>query len=540
MSLSKDEMLQDRYRIVSLLGQGGMGAVYRAWDTRLNVSVALKEMTPQPGLDCDILAQLREQFQQEAQILARLNHPYLVRVGDFFQERGNAYLVMDFVEGESLVDRIKREGPLSEAQVLEWTGQLLDALAYCHAQGVVHRDVKPHNVIIRSDGRAVLVDFGLMKLWDPHDPRTKTAMRGMGTPEYAPPEQYDTKMGHTDVRSDIYSLGATIYHALTGQAPPTATLRMADPEQFLPLRQIMPAVSKRTEMVVMKSLELARSQRWQNTAEMAQALELPIPTWRGETATGQIAPAPTGRGGTLRLDRKAPPVKAGRGVPGWAWALGGLTVIVVIGLALGTVAVVLGLTNGFSISKPTSTAVTTELPVIPTEVKETATPSPSPSPTSLPTATATHSPLPTSTDTPTPTPRPTLTPTPRPAARTPTPANTPTPSCSIGLVGPEDGASFTTGHETYFYWAGAEPEEGGYYEVRVDGQSTGVARFNSGVQQWEATWQAQEGGHTWQVFLMAPDRHTVRCSSPIRQLNVTAGEPGPGPGPAPTNTPPTP
>lgn len=223
MGLTVGETLQERYRIDGLLGQGGMGAVYRAWDDRLNVPVALKEMTPQPGLDSHTLTQLRQQFQQEANVLARLDHPHLVRVIDFFAGESNAYLVMDFIEGESLVDRIEQEGALLEDQVLAWADQLLDALEYCHGQGAIHRDVKPHNVIIRPDGRAVLVDFGLVKLWDPSDPRTRTAMRGMGTPEYAPPEQYDLAAGHTDPRSDVYSVGATLYHALTGQAPPIAS-----------------------------------------------------------------------------------------------------------------------------------------------------------------------------------------------------------------------------------------------------------------------------------------------------------------------------
>ncbi len=220
MTLTSGQMLQNRYRIVSSLGEGGMGAVYRARDTRLDVPVAIKEMTPQPGLAPHTLAQLRQQFQQEAQILARLNHPHLVRVGDFFEEGDSAYLVMDFAEGESLANRIEREGALPEEQVLIWAEQLLDALAYCHAQGAIHRDVKPQNVIIRPDGRAVLVDFGLVKLWDPHDPRTKTTMRGMGMPEYAPPEQYDIEMGHTDARSDVYGLGATLYHALLNAISP--------------------------------------------------------------------------------------------------------------------------------------------------------------------------------------------------------------------------------------------------------------------------------------------------------------------------------
>ncbi|MBN1178054.1 MAG: serine/threonine protein kinase, partial [Anaerolineae bacterium] len=188
MGLENGYVLQGRYRVVSELGQGGMGAVYRAWDTRLNIPVAVKEMRPQPGLSAEMLADLRTQFHQEAVVLARLSHPHLVRVTDFFEDAGNVYLVMEFVEGENLAARIAREGALPEWQVLTWTRELLDALGYCHKQGIIHRDVKPQNVIIRPDGQAVLVDFGLVKLWDPRDPKTKTAMRGMGTPEYAPPE----------------------------------------------------------------------------------------------------------------------------------------------------------------------------------------------------------------------------------------------------------------------------------------------------------------------------------------------------------------
>ncbi len=182
MPLTTGQILQDRYRVDALLGQGGMGAVYRAVDLRLDKTVAIKEMVPQPGLDPTALEQFRTQFRQEAVTLGKLSHPHLVPVTDYFEERGNDYLVMAFVEGESLAERIKREGALPEAQVVFWARQLLDALAYCHARGVIHRDVKPQNVIITPEGEAVLVDFGLVKLWDPADPRTKTAMRAWARP----------------------------------------------------------------------------------------------------------------------------------------------------------------------------------------------------------------------------------------------------------------------------------------------------------------------------------------------------------------------
>ncbi len=332
--LTPGTVLQNRYRIVSKLGQGGMGAVYRAWDMRLSVPIALKEMTPQPGLDMQTLGQLRDQFRQEATVLARLNHPHLVRVTDFFEEGGNAYLVMDFVEGQSLADRITQRGALPEAEVLTWSKQLLSALAYCHRQGIIHRDIKPQNVIIRSDGRAVLVDFGLVKLWDPNDPHTRTVMRGMGTPEYAPPEQYEADTGHTDPCSDVYSLGATLYHALVGQAPLTATLRMATPEKFAPVRTLNPDVSPATETTVMKALELAQSKRWQSADEMTAALTdqappsapsppPPPPGDRTEVLPG-IQPATPPPAAAQPAVQAAAPPRSRRRI--WPWILGGLTV----------------------------------------------------------------------------------------------------------------------------------------------------------------------------------------------------------------------
>ncbi len=292
--LETGTVVQERYRIVKLLGQGGMGSVYRAWDLRLKVPVALKELLPQPGLDTETLAGLRDQFEQEAGVLARLNHPNLVRVFDFFDEGGKSYLVMDFVEGRSLADLVVQEGAQSETRVLGWARQLLEALDYCHTHGVVHRDIKPQNIILKPDGGVMLVDFGLVKLWDPNDPQTRTVMRGMGTPEYAPPEQYGATKDHTGPPSDIYSLGATLYHLLTGQSPPSATERMAMPEQFVPIRQLVPSVSNQAEYLVMKALALSVSERWQSAREMLAVLvsgPLPEPV-RTEYPRTQVAQAP--------------------------------------------------------------------------------------------------------------------------------------------------------------------------------------------------------------------------------------------------------
>jgi hypothetical protein len=384
-TLSVGEIVENRYRIVKLLGQGGMGAVYRAWDMRLNRPVALKEMIPQLGLGAEALADLRAQFRQEAQVLATLDHPSLVRVTDYFSWESNEYLVMDFVDGESLADLIAREGALPERRVLGWAGQLLDALAYCHGHGVLHRDIKPQNIIITPEGRTELVDFGLVKLWDPSDPHTRTVMRGAGTPQYAPPEQYDIGLGHTDPRSDIYSLGAMLYHALTGRVPPTATQRMASPTSFVSPRHINASVSANTEQVVLKALEMAMERRYQNAREMAQALGVS----RQTIAVGAPRSEAMGRQAAAA---QALPKKRG----GILLGMGGVTLAIVgtICLAVAVVAVLLGtgviggagtaptleptatLKPTSTLSPPTATLrPPTETPITPTAV-DTSTPLP--------------------------------------------------------------------------------------------------------------------------------------------------------------------
>ncbi len=373
MPLSSGEVIDNRYRIVKLLGQGGMGAVYRAWDMRLEKPIALKEMVPQFNLSDDMLAGLREQFRQEAQILATLVHPNLVRVTDYFSWDGKEYLVMDFVEGENLAQRIARDGAQPEAQVLEWAEQLLAALGYCHKRGVIHRDIKPQNIIITPEGQAVLVDFGLVKLWDPSAPETRTVMRGAGTPEYAPPEQYDMGGGHTDQRSDIYSVGATLYHALTGQVPPTATQRMASPSSFMPPRRINAEVNPSTEAAVLKALEMAMEMRYQTTEEMAQDL--------GVAPRAAVIVPPR-----VQPEREEPAPAAKEAAPakqGILWGVGGAGLATIVVLCLGvTVVVVLASLGAFGggeppTATPTHTPLPTDAPLSPTGTSLSPTDSPS-------------------------------------------------------------------------------------------------------------------------------------------------------------------
>ena len=281
-------LLRDRYEILSLIGQGGMGAVYKAADRRLPGRMcAIKETWPPPGINAEALAQARDQFLREASTLARLDHPNLPKVSDYFAQDppGNGgndtsrdYLVMDYVPGQDLhqlVQQARREGQfLDEQEVLRWMDQLCDALTYLHSQDppVLHRDVKPGNVKLTPDGRIKLVDFGLVKPLDPEDPKTLTGLRGIGSLPYTPIEQYAGELGHTGTRSDLYSLGATLYHLLTGRPPASAQDRFLDPGALLSPRRINPAISPAVEQSVLAALALHPKERPDSVATWSRML----------------------------------------------------------------------------------------------------------------------------------------------------------------------------------------------------------------------------------------------------------------------------
>jgi serine/threonine-protein kinase len=274
MELSTGHVLNNRFRIVRMLGKGGMGAVYYAHDPVLNRYVAIKQMLPTQAPTEHAAEQMRKQFLREAQILASLHHPNLPRVTDYFIDGDLHYLIMDYVEGQSLLDMLlTNEAGFPEDQVLDWADQLLSALEYIHANNVIHRDIKPANIRRTSDGRIFLVDFGLVKPYNLNDPRTMTMFHGVGTPEYAPPEQYDPGV-HTDQRSDIYGLGATLYHLLTGEAPVSVTRRTIEPEAFRPLRRIKADISPEVEQVILRAMEIERAKRFATASDMRAALKL--------------------------------------------------------------------------------------------------------------------------------------------------------------------------------------------------------------------------------------------------------------------------
>jgi serine/threonine-protein kinase len=261
VNLQPDEFLRNRYKIVGLIGTGGMGAVYLANDTRLTGrQCAIKETQFAITLSNQVVEMARKQFYQEASILAQLDHPGLPKVSDYFSVNDRDYLVMDFVPGENLQEilrRTQRENRfLDEATVLEWVDQICDTLIYLHSRQppVLHRDIKPANIKLMPEGWLKLVDFGLVKPLDPENSNTLTGLQGMGSLPYAPLEQYLDHLGHTNACSDLYALGATIYHLLTNKTPISAQERFLSPEALPSPIEINPKISAHVSETILKAM----------------------------------------------------------------------------------------------------------------------------------------------------------------------------------------------------------------------------------------------------------------------------------------------
>jgi serine/threonine protein kinase/predicted TPR repeat methyltransferase len=284
------ELSDHRYRIERLVASGGMGAVYRAIDTRFNRPCAVKEMLDEFSDEKD-RAQAVEWFSREATLLLDLNHPCIPRVRDFFIERGRHYLVMDFIDGSTLAEVLEKEGNVlgiqgvrgvTEVRARTWARQLCDVLNYLHRQTppIIFRDLKPSNIMVTGRDEIRLIDFGIARSFQSQGKATIIMTLG-----YAPPEQLH---GQPEPRSDIYSLGATLYRLLTAH---DAANNKPSIFAFPPLRSLRPDISPGFEQVIMKALAYAPDQRWQSGMEMGNATAvLPpvtgVPPMRSEPVSG--------------------------------------------------------------------------------------------------------------------------------------------------------------------------------------------------------------------------------------------------------------
>jgi predicted Ser/Thr protein kinase len=270
------------FEVLSLLGRGGMGVVYKARQKALDRVVALKvlpaEAASAPGF--------AERFAREAKAMARLQHPNIVAVHDFGESDGLFWLVMEYVDGVNVREAM-RAGRITPKEALAIVPQICDALQYAHDRGVVHRDVKPENVLMGRDGRVRVADFGLAKLMEAGAAdRTLTgAGQVMGTPHYMAPEQVEHP-SDVDHRADIYSLGVVFYEMLTGELP---LGRFAAPSARA-------AIDVRLDEVVLRSLERVRARRWQRADHVSTQIEA--------IASGRAGPVPAARGPS----EPAPPV----------------------------------------------------------------------------------------------------------------------------------------------------------------------------------------------------------------------------------------
>jgi serine/threonine-protein kinase len=262
----------DRYRILELLGAGAYAETYKATDTTTGETVVLK--MPDPSLFAD--PSIFNRYRREADVARRLDHPGVQRAVDAGQTRTEPYLVLDYIDGESLRKRLRREGQLPVDRVVDWGRQLADSLAYLHGVGVVHRDLKPENVLVTPDDRLVITDYGTARLEGARRLTWKHMSESLGTPDYMSPEQVQTERG--DARSDIYAWGVMMYEMLAGRVPFQGDNSLAVMAGHIqahpkPIRRLRPDVPPALEAVVLHAMRRYPEHRYQSANAIVEDLD---------------------------------------------------------------------------------------------------------------------------------------------------------------------------------------------------------------------------------------------------------------------------
>ncbi len=353
------------YRIIEQLGQGGMATVYKAYHAALDRYVALKALHPAFGEDPNFLTR----FQREARLVAKLEHPNIVPVYDYAQHEGRPYLVMKFIEGDTLKARLTK-GPLSSKEINQVVDSIGSALGYAHKQGVLHRDIKPSNVLLATDGQMYLADFGLARIAQSGESTLSSDMI-MGTPQYISPEQ---AMGKKDLDegTDIYSFGVMLYEMVVGQVPFNADtpFSIIHDHIYSPLpmpRTINPKVPEAVERVLLKALAKERPDRYPDVQSLVDAFkgawqEAGVPmqgtaiTMRPTSLKG--ATAVTGRAGLNTAGQGAVLPTQQKGRSAWPFIAGGILIL----FCLAIVFIALRGSNRLRSPDPTTTI---SVPVIP-------------------------------------------------------------------------------------------------------------------------------------------------------------------------------
>jgi len=288
------------YKLIEVLGGGAMGSVYRARQLSLDRDVAIKVLAPDLAEDPAYV----ERFLREAKAVARLNHSNIISGIDVGDADGVKYFVMEYVDGSTVAALLRRGGAMDEERAMLIAQQMARALDHAYKNGLVHRDLKPENILITRDGIAKLCDLGLAKLED-HPSASGETVHRMGTPDYISPEQARGEP-NVDIRSDLYSLGATLYHMLLGSPPfqganAAAVMAKHLTEQVKAPRQVDPTLSALGELILLRLLQKRREDRYQTPAELLQKLDEAIRglqvargfvTGAASTAPGAAAPAP--------------------------------------------------------------------------------------------------------------------------------------------------------------------------------------------------------------------------------------------------------